>query len=44
MNLLIEKLQKTIFKTKNLSNQNASTANALADNSTEVERRIIKES
>ena len=44
MNLLIEKLQETIFETKNLSNQNASTANALADNSTEVERRIIKES
>ncbi len=44
MNLLIEKLQETILETKNLSNQNASTANALAKNSAKVEERIVEES
>ena len=44
MNLLIQKLQDTISNTKSLSSQNATTANALASNATEVEKRILKES
>jgi methyl-accepting chemotaxis protein len=44
MNLLIEKLQETVSQTKDLSMKNANTATKLAQNSLEVEKRIIKES
>jgi methyl-accepting chemotaxis protein len=44
MNLLIEKLQETINETKNLSNLNSKTANALAVNAEKVKERVLFES
>jgi methyl-accepting chemotaxis protein len=44
MNQLIEKLQNTIEDTKQLSSENAHTANELYMNASKVEERIVEES
>jgi methyl-accepting chemotaxis protein len=43
MNLLIEKLQKTITETKGLSQKNANTAKNLFENASKMEKRIVDE-